>query len=110
MARSGSPDPEDVARAGIAVEVHARAVPMIIQAATLDRVVGVVGVKEPSALAFGIALARVDKPLRTSCAQSPGERLGLAVTVRIERCRKRGSAAAQIVQRCIQVHHQLAKL
>lgn len=53
-------NPEHFAIAGGSAEIDAASVPMIVKVATLHRVFGKVGVKQPGALPAFAAYARID--------------------------------------------------
>lgn len=64
VVRTSFANSEELARANLAVQVHARTVPVVVKVATLDGIEGEVGMEKRGALAVRIPSARVDEPLR----------------------------------------------
>src|SRR4029450_6922881 len=98
---------ENLSGAGLAVKVHARAIPMVVKMTALNQIAHKIGVEEPCALSAGIAHTRVDETIRLRGAQSLTKRLGLNVAVGVEGGQHCGLIPAQVVQRRTEIHNQL---
>src|SRR4029079_17233186 len=95
---------------GVAIEVDARAVPVIVEMAALSRLMREVGMEQAGAGAAGAAHARIDHPLRARRAQRGAERVSRAVALRIERGRKRRVITPQVVQLGVEGEDDFAEL
>src|SRR5690606_33468089 len=100
-------DGVDLTRAGVAHEIDASAVPVIVEMARLRDVAGQIGIEQPGAFAVRPAYAGIDDTFGAGRPERRTELLAGAVVVGRQR---RRIHAAQIVQRRGDVEHELAEL
>ena len=103
-------DAKHLAAARVTVEIYARAVPMVVEMTPLDHVMGEIRVEQSSAVASRISPARIDDSVRSSRSKRGPKRLGFCMVDRAQ-CRLMSRvAAAQIVQRPINIQYEFPKL
>src|SRR5208337_3787964 len=105
-----SDDAIDLAAPKIPAQIDARAIPMIVQSPTLDRILGPIRVEESDALPARIAKARIGDAVRPKSAQARSKRLALPVIVAVKRREKRRVAAPDVVEPCVDAQDDLAEL
>src|SRR5271166_4982857 len=105
-----SDDAIDLAAPKIPAQIDARAIPMIVQSPTLDRILGPIRVEESDALPTRIAKARIGDAVRPKSSQSRSKRLALPVIVGIERREKGRVTASDIVEPRADAQDDLAEL
>ena len=110
VSRAVSNDAIDLAAPKVPAQVDARAVPMIVEAPTLDRILGPIGVEESDALPARIAKARIGDAVRSKSAQSRSKRLAMCVVGGIQRREKGRVAASDVAQPRVDAQDDLAEL
>ncbi len=110
VSRAVSNDAIDLAAPKVPAQVDARAVPMIVEAPTWDRIPGPVRVEESDTLPTRIAEAGIGDAVRPKSAQARSKRLALRVIVGIERREKSRVAASDVMQPRVDAQDDLAEL
>src|SRR5689334_1817513 len=101
---------QDLTGARHADIVHPRAVPMIVEVPALARVMPEIRKEETDAEPAGKAAARIENAVRPAGAQRPSERLARVPPLRVERRRKSGIAAREVVKAALDRQQDLAEL
>ncbi|KRR15034.1 hypothetical protein CQ12_40355 [Bradyrhizobium jicamae] len=96
--------------ASVAVQVHSIAIPMIVEMASLGRTSCEIRIEQADAFTARIANAWIDNTLGSRATHAGGQGLAFAIAMCVERRGMGRITAAQIVQRCLHRHDDLAKL
>src|SRR5450432_555460 len=105
-----SDDPIDFAARKVAPQIDARAVPVIVEMAPLQRVGGAIGIEDADALSAVGAKTGIDDSIRSSPAQTSAKRLALRIIVGVERGGELLATIAQIMEPRGDVERDLPEL